>query len=231
LKPTDTAKVGANASKPTLSPLEKSLASGKRGLVDTKAQELVEWINARQLTREEPEGEIDYARRMFVAIVQDFEYEFTNNMDWRLNYICSRRKSDCGGLCLVFVSALRRAGIPARVLVGRWAKSAEVDEKLAGKKYFQSHVKAEFFAQGVGWVPVDLAMAVVHDKRSDGLNYFGNDSRRFSHPPRRPRVRTRHISFWHGSSPVVERRLPVLGLRSRHGWQPQDLRELDRRKA
>jgi transglutaminase-like putative cysteine protease len=68
---------------------------------------------------------------------------------------------------------LRAHAIPARALTGRWALSAE---RGPGKEaYDQQHVKAEFFAKGVGWVPVDPALAVVYDKTPDGLRYFGND--------------------------------------------------------
>ncbi len=174
LKPNGTT-VETKALRPTLSPTEKNLASGKRGLVETTSPKLLDWIDSRKLARRESEGEIDYARRVFITIVRDYDYEFTNHMNWHLDSICTRQKSDCGGLCLLFVSTLRRSGVPARVLVGRWAKSAEPNERLADGKYFQSHAKAEFFAQGVGWVPVDCALAVVHDKKGDGLRYFGND--------------------------------------------------------
>ena len=34
---------------------------------------------------------------------------------------------------------------------------------------------AEFFARGIGWVPVDLSSAVLHDKTEAGLLFFGHD--------------------------------------------------------
>jgi hypothetical protein len=46
---------------------------------------------------------------------------------------------------VVYVSALRANGIPARTLVGRWARSAEGTGQLDGQAWYQTHVKTEFF--------------------------------------------------------------------------------------
>ncbi len=53
-------------------------------------------------------------------------------------------------------------------------------QRQAGRKvgdidYYQQHVKAEFFAAGIGWVPADPASAVLWDRTADGLTYFGHD--------------------------------------------------------
>lgn len=62
---------------------------------------------------------------------------------------------------------MRPLGLPVRA--GRDAANA-ADEP---------HVKAEFFAEGVGWVPVDIGSAVVLAKSGDGLEYFGKDEANF----------------------------------------------------
>jgi hypothetical protein len=41
------------------------------------------------------------------------------------------------------------------------------------------HAKVEFFAQGIGWVPADVAGAIRSDGSPDGLEFFGNDSAEF----------------------------------------------------
>ena len=41
---------------------------------------------------------------------------------------------------------------------------------LSGVEYFQWHVKAEFFARGVGWIPVDCSSAILHDKTPERLS-------------------------------------------------------------
>jgi hypothetical protein len=95
-------------------------------------------------------------------------------MDRRASQVCRAGQADCGGLTCLFASVLRANGVPARMLVGRWAESEKAGDKLNGFDYHQTHVKAEFFAQGIGWVPVDLAGGL-----SDGADrefaHFGDD--------------------------------------------------------
>ena len=88
-------------------------------------------------------------------------------------------KSDCGGLTALFVAAMRASGVPARQLVGRWAETAEAGEKLDGKEWQKEHVKAEFYAAGVGWVPVDMSVAVDLDRRPGSVRHFGRDNADF----------------------------------------------------
>ena len=76
---------------------------------------------------------------------------------------------------MLFVSLMRSSRIPARCLAGRWAKSADAPKATQGLPSQQEHVKAEFFVTGVGWVPVDLSSAILHDKTEGGLTYFGSD--------------------------------------------------------
>jgi transglutaminase-like putative cysteine protease len=63
---------------------------------------------------------------------------------------------------------MRASGIPARALYGRYIKDSD--------KYWKDddtiHVRAEFFAEDVGWVPVDVAAATGNNPD----NYFGQDS-------------------------------------------------------
>ena len=69
--------------------------------------------------------------------------------------------------------------MPARVLAGRWAKSSKPGAIVGDVQYYQQHVKAEFYAERIGWVPVDLSSAVEHDHSPAGLQYFGRDQGNF----------------------------------------------------
>jgi transglutaminase-like putative cysteine protease len=131
------------------------------------------WLADRGLARVEGEPDVDYARRVFLVIKKEFSYLYTNTLDRHATAVCKAGKSDCGGLAVVFASAMRAQGIPARLLVGRWAFDGGKDGGPAGN---QEHVKAEFFAEGVGWVPVDCSSAILHDKSPEGLAYFGIDA-------------------------------------------------------
>lgn len=158
-----------------LAPQDRAVALARGGSYDLDSPAFRKWLADHRLNRGPREGQIDYARRVFLAIKQSFSYEYDEMMDRHASQSCATRRSDCGGMSVVFASALRAHDIPARVLIGRWAKSAEPGARLGNNGYYQSHVKAEFYADGVGWVPVDPSMAVVYDRNPDGVRYFGND--------------------------------------------------------
>jgi transglutaminase-like putative cysteine protease len=133
------------------------------------------WMKKTGFVRKDGEGEVGFARRVFLGIRSAFTYEYTPDADRSAPAVCKAGKSDCGGLSSLFITVMRANRIPARTLCGRWAQSADPAEKLAGGVYYQWHVKAEFFAAGVGWVPVDMASGILHDKTAEGLTYFGQD--------------------------------------------------------
>jgi hypothetical protein len=134
------------------------------------------WLDGKGLRRREREGDVDLGRRVFLAVTRNMSYELLAKMDRRAAQVCQAGKSDCGGLAAVFVAALRANGVPARLVVGRWALSAKPGATVGGLPFQQQHVKAEFYAAGVGWVPADLSSAVLHDQNPPGgLRYFGHD--------------------------------------------------------
>ena len=100
-------------------------------------------------------------------------------MDRHASFVCQHDSADCGGMSILYVATLRANQVPARVLFGRWAKSAVAGATLQGAPYHQQHIKSEFFAQGIGWVPADLSRAVTADKSPEGLRHFGYDSGEF----------------------------------------------------
>lgn len=136
---------------------------------------LRKWMTQHDLKRGSKEGEVDFARRVFLVIAKGFQYEYLGEQNRSATNVCRSGKSDCGGLAVLFVTALRSQGIPARTLAGRWAISAKPGDKIGEVTYHQEHVKAEFFAQGVGWVPADLSSAILHDPSPAKLTFFGND--------------------------------------------------------
>jgi transglutaminase-like putative cysteine protease len=140
-----------------------------------QSTEVVRWMLKNALARKPDEDEVDFARRVFQFVVRNFQYEYLGEQNRSASNVCTTGKSDCGGLAVLFCTVMRSQGIPARTLAGRWANSAKPDEKIGRVSYFQEHVKAEFFAQNVGWVPVDLSSAVLHDRSAEKLAYFGND--------------------------------------------------------
>jgi hypothetical protein len=158
-----------------LSAAEEKASLGSTPSGDFKAPEFQKWLDANKLRRASADDDVDFARRIFLAITNGYKYDFQPNQDRRVSKLCTAPGTDCGGMALLFAAACRANNIPARVLAGRWAQSADPTVKVGGAPYYQVHVKAEFFAKGVGWVPVDPSSAKQYDKK-EGLRYFGNDA-------------------------------------------------------
>jgi len=154
---------------------ERTAALAASDCIDFRTPEFQAWLDREKLRPNPDETEMDFAARAFLWVRDSCKYEYTAVMDRSATHVCSSRTSDCGGLCALFVATLRASGIPARRLVGRWASSAKPGEKVGDVNYYQQHVKAEFFAAGIGWVPADPASAVLWDKSTDALTYFGQD--------------------------------------------------------
>ncbi len=141
--------------------------------MDLDAKPFREWMERGDLKRKDGESDLTLARRAFAYIKHHFTYEFpTKNAS--ASSVCQGGKSDCGGLSCLFTATMRANGVPARVLAGRWAESQKPGDKLGDEPYRQWHVKAEFFARGVGWVPVDTSGAV-SDTNGPDFACFGDD--------------------------------------------------------
>lgn len=144
---------------------------------DYEAKDFQRWLDDKKLRRGKEENDLDFAKRAFRVIATSFGYSYDPNQDRCVSKLCSAKGTDCGGMSVLFTAALRANRIPARVLSGRWAESAKANDKVGGIAYYQTHVKAEFFARGIGWVPVDPASAALSDK--EGLRHFGHDAGNF----------------------------------------------------
>jgi transglutaminase-like putative cysteine protease len=155
--------------------IERAEALSASDCIDFMTPDFQAFLDREKLRPNLDENEIDFAARVFRWVRDCCKYEYTAAMDRSATHVCSRRASDCGGLAALFVATLRANGIPARRLVGRWASSAKPGEKVGDVEYYQQHVKAEFFAAGIGWVPADPSSAVLWDKSAQGLRFFGHD--------------------------------------------------------
>jgi len=110
-------------------------------------------------------GDVEKARAIYEWVVENtFRDPKTRGCGW--GDIKSMLESKnlggkCGDLNAMFVGLARAAGVPARDVYGvRVAKSKHGYKSLgAGSPDISKaqHCRAEFFAQGYGWVPVDPA--------------------------------------------------------------------------
>lgn len=172
------AELPAGAAAPRVAPLpaaERKLYLAEHGDINFKHDTFQKWLREEGLVRAPGTGDVAFARAAFRTIRDRMKYAYAADLDRRASAVCVAGRSDCGGLAVLFVAVLRANGVPARALYGRWATSADPDARLNGVAYFQWHVKTEFYAAGVGWVPADPAGAVQHDLTPDAGRYFGAD--------------------------------------------------------
>jgi transglutaminase-like putative cysteine protease len=144
-------------------------------MYDFEEETFTDWLEEEELYRRKNESELHFARRAFLTIKSEFEYDYQAEMNRCCSNVCEAGKSDCGGLSVLFASVMRANKIPARALAGCWAKSSKPDAKLNGVRYSQVHIKAEVYITDIGWIPIDMSSAINHDKTPEGLHYFGND--------------------------------------------------------
>ncbi|MEJ8548115.1 transglutaminase-like domain-containing protein [Brevibacillus borstelensis] len=118
---------------------------------------------------------IEQARRLFDHLVKHYRYQSPPKERGAAAMQCNK-KGDCGEFAFLFAAYCRSLGIPCRIAMGAWA---------TGK--FQAHAWNEFFAAGVGWIPVDASTAAAmknpltqlscvtrYGTRSSRRYYFGN---------------------------------------------------------
>jgi transglutaminase-like putative cysteine protease len=105
---------------------------------------------------------VDKARRIFDHVTATMVYDAAHQSHCGSSehaLLCSA--GNCGDINALFISLARSVGIPARLVLGQ-ALQPELD--MCGY-----HCWAEFFANGLGWVPVDASCAC----RYGGADYFG----------------------------------------------------------
>jgi hypothetical protein len=189
---------------PGLTDKERKASLLDGGHYDFKTGVFQQWLEAKSLHRSAGEGDLEFAFRTFRSIQSTCQYDYRPELDRHASVVCRDGRSDCGGLSTLFVSTLRANGIPARSLVGRWAQSARPREMPSGLAYYQAHVKAEFFATNVGWVPVDISSAVTAGAPQASLRYFGNDPGNFLTMHVDPDLKVDTIHFGRQQFPVLQ---------------------------
>lgn len=134
---------------------------------DFEEKSFQEWLDLNRLHRATDESDLNFARRVFDCIKSSFEYGADKDANQNASAVCNTKKAHCGGQSTLFVSALRANGIPARSLVGKWAQSMKKGEVVGNYEFSQQHVKAEFFAKDIGWIPVDQSVGLFGSDNGD----------------------------------------------------------------
>lgn len=122
------------------------------------AREVVQKANAHT--------DLEMARAIYNHVVSTVKYDKTGKGWGRgdIYYACEERRGNCTDFHAIFIGFSRAVGIPARFAIGFPLPADRGEGKIAGY-----HCWAEFYAKGIGWVPIDASEAA---KNPSKRNYF-----------------------------------------------------------
>jgi len=118
------------------------------GQIRAWAQEVVDQAHART--------DLEKARAIYNHVVSTVKYDKSGKGWGRgdIYYACENRRGNCTDFHAIFIGYCRALGIPARFSIGFPLPAKRGSGAVAGY-----HCWAEFYAKGIGWVPVDASEA------------------------------------------------------------------------
>ena len=122
------------------------------------AREVVDAAHAR--------SDLEMARAIYNHVVATVKYD-KSGKGWGngdIYYACDARRGNCTDFHAIFIGYARAVGNSARFAIGFPLPADRGSGKIAGY-----HCWAEFYAKGIGWVPVDASEAA---KNPDKREYF-----------------------------------------------------------
>ena len=124
------------------------------------ASEVVEKANART--------DVEIARAIYDHVVSTVKYDKSGKGAGRgdIYYVSKERRGNCADFNAIFIGYSRAVGIPTRFAIGFPLAAQRGEAKIP-----DYHCWAEFYAKGIGWVPVDAAEAAQHPSNRE--YYFG----------------------------------------------------------
>jgi len=128
------------------------------GQIRTWAREVVDAAHAHT--------DLEMARAIYNHVVATVKYDKTGKGWGRgdIYYACDARRGNCTDFHAIFIGYARAMGIPARFAIGFPLPADRGQGQITGY-----HCWAEFYAKGIGWVPVDASEAA---KNPDKREYF-----------------------------------------------------------
>ncbi|MDA2913921.1 transglutaminase domain-containing protein [Acidobacteriia bacterium AH_259_A11_L15] len=155
--------------------------AGRPNATETKASELARSLQPDRLVpidgmiaalaEQETRGltePLEKARAIYNYVVSTMRYDKSGEGWGRGDaiYACNSRKGNCTDFHALFIGMMRAAGIPARFEIGFLLPSNQRADDIPGY-----HCWAQFYLEGVGWVPVDTSEAWKDPARRD--YFFG----------------------------------------------------------
>ncbi|HLL14445.1 MAG TPA: transglutaminase-like domain-containing protein [Pyrinomonadaceae bacterium] len=130
------------------------------GKVRQWAQEVVDAVGAKT--------DLERARAIYNHVVSTVKYD-KSGQGWGrgdIYYACDARRGNCTDFHAIFIGYCRALGIPARFAIGFPLPADRGAGQVSGY-----HCWAEFYAEGIGWVPVDASEAAKDPARRE--YFFG----------------------------------------------------------
>ncbi|MGH9743082.1 MAG: transglutaminase-like domain-containing protein [Candidatus Acidiferrum sp.] len=124
-----------------------------------------------QLAKEHTAGDttqLQKARHIYEYVVSTMRYD-KSGQGWGRGdavWACTSKRGNCTDFHSLFIGMMRASGIPARFEIGFPLPEAKTEGDIPGY-----HCWAEFYLDGVGWVPVDASEAWKNPAKHD--YFFG----------------------------------------------------------
>jgi hypothetical protein len=124
------------------------------------AREVVKKANAHT--------DVEMALAIYNHVISTIKYDKSGEGWGRgdISYVCDARRGNCADFDAMFIGYSRAVGIPARFAIGFPLPSERGEGKI-----LEYHCWAEFYAKGIGWVPVDAAEAAQNPSKRE--YFFG----------------------------------------------------------
>jgi transglutaminase-like putative cysteine protease len=112
--------------------------------------------------------DLEMARAIYDHIIATVKYDKTGKGWGRgdIYYACDARRGNCTDFHAIFIGYARAMGIPARFAIGFPLPADRGEGEIAGY-----HCWAEFYAKGIGWVPIDASEAAKNPAKRE--YFFG----------------------------------------------------------
>ena len=124
-----------------------------------------------ELAREQTAGATDpveKARRIYTYVATTMHYDKSGEGWGRGDemWACDSKRGNCTDFHSVLIGMLRSSGIPARFLIGFPLPPGKTEGDIPGY-----HCWAEFYVEGIGWIPMDASEASKNPAKRD--YFFG----------------------------------------------------------
>jgi transglutaminase-like putative cysteine protease len=132
-----------------------------------------------QLAKEHTAGDItqlEKARHIYEYVVATMRYDKSGE-GWGQGdavWACTSKRGNCTDFHSLLIGMMRSSGIPARFEIGFPLPEGKTEGEISGY-----HCWAEFYLDGVGWIPVDASEAKKNPAKHDYFFGANDDNRVF----------------------------------------------------